>query len=110
MYIKSNQYYRKGDVAMSDNKTPVDFSDVEQQAYDKTLDASGVDIHWLLHDSGVSRYRISKDTAISESTLSRLASGHILVQNMNFGYAHILTQYARMIQMSGTESGKRGDE
>lgn len=65
--------------------------------YDE-LDANGASIHWILHESDVTKYRISKDTGISESTLSRLASGFIPIPQMRFEYAHILTQYAHMVQ------------
>lgn len=55
-------------------------------------------IHWLLHESGLSRYSISKDTGISESTLSRIVNGSSSIEQMSFGYAHRLTKYARSLQ------------
>ncbi|WP_078598410.1 helix-turn-helix domain-containing protein [Evansella clarkii] len=55
-------------------------------------------IEWLLHDSGVSRYKISKDVGISESTLSRIAKGETPMDVVRFGYARKLTEYARSIQ------------
>ena len=51
-------------------------------------------IHWLLHDSKISKYQISKDTGISESTLSRIASGETKMDAVRFGFAHRLTEYA----------------
>lgn len=55
-------------------------------------------IHWLLHDSGVSRYHISKALGISESTLSRIVSGETSMDALRFGYARKLTDYARSLQ------------
>ena len=55
-------------------------------------------ITWLLHDSGVTRYKISKDIGISESTLSRIANGETPMDAVRFGYASKLTDYARSIQ------------
>lgn len=58
-------------------------------------------ITWLLHDSGVTRYKISKDIGISESTLSRIANGETPMDAVRFGYASKLTDYARSIQPPG---------
>lgn len=55
-------------------------------------------IGWLLHESGISRYHIAKETDISESTLSRIVSGDIPMDAIRFGYACILTSYARRMQ------------
>lgn len=55
-------------------------------------------IEWLLHESGVSRYKISKDIDISESTLSRIANGETALDAIRFGLAHKLTDYARDIK------------
>lgn len=61
-------------------------------------------ISWLLQDSGVTRYKISKDIGISESTLSRIANGETPMDAVRFGYASKLTDYARSIlEPSGTE-------
>lgn len=61
-------------------------------------------ISWLLQDSGVTRYKISKDIGISESTLSRIANGETPMEAVRFGYASKLTDYARSIlEPSGTE-------
>lgn len=69
-------------------------------------------IEWLLHESGVSRYRISKDVGITESTLSRIANKETPMDAVRFGYARRLTDYARSVQSqrsSGNED-KGGDE
>lgn len=55
-------------------------------------------IHWLLHDSGISRYQISKALNISESTLSRLASGETPMDSIRFGYAMRLTTHAEAVK------------
>lgn len=55
-------------------------------------------IRWLLEDSGISRYRISKDTGVSETTLSRLNSGDIQLDSIRYGFAKALTGYARKTQ------------
>lgn len=54
-------------------------------------------IHWLLHESGLSRYYISKEIGISESTLSRIASGDTPIDSVRFGSAHKITDYARLV-------------
>ena len=51
-------------------------------------------ISWLLEGSKVSRYRISEDTGITEMTLSRLANGVSKMENITFGTAAALTEYA----------------
>lgn len=51
-------------------------------------------IDWLFHDSGITRYQISKDTEIPESTLSRIATGVTDMSSVRFGIAGILTAYA----------------
>lgn len=70
-------------------------------------------ISWLLHESGVSRYKISKDTGITESTLSRLVHGQTHIKNMQFGYAVHLTEYARNLKSENKRKIntdiKRGD-
>lgn len=55
--------------------------------------ANGRIVMWLLNDSGRSRYRISKDTGITEGALSRIASGDTSIEAVKFINAHILTQY-----------------
>lgn len=51
-------------------------------------------ITWLFEDSGISRYQISKDTGIPESTLSRIAGGVTTMDVVSFGIAARLTGYA----------------
>lgn len=55
-------------------------------------------IRWLLEESGVSRYKISKDIGMSESMLSRLVREEISLDSIRFGYAKELTAYARRLQ------------
>ncbi|MED4128492.1 hypothetical protein [Shouchella miscanthi] len=62
------------------------------------VDADSHLIEWLLHESNITRYKISKDVNIAESTLSRIASGETPMDAMRFGYARKLTEYARSIQ------------
>lgn len=66
------------------------------------VDADSRLIEWLLdvNKSGVTRYKISKDIGVSESTLSRIANGHTPMDAVRFGLAHKLTDYARSIQSS----------
>ncbi|MGX1195713.1 hypothetical protein [Metabacillus sp. SLBN-84] len=59
------------------------------------VDADSRLIDWLFHESGISRYKISKDLGIAESTLSRIANGHTPIEAVRFGLAHQLTEYAR---------------
>lgn len=63
-------------------------------------------IYWLLHETKISRYQISKDTGISESTLSRIFSGDTPLERVQFGYAHTLTEYARVEQDKLTDEEK----
>lgn len=55
-------------------------------------------INWLLYESGESRYSISKMVDISESTLSRIVNGETTLEQIRFGYAHRLTEYAKQLQ------------
>lgn len=55
-------------------------------------------IHWLLHNSGLSRYRISKELNIAESTLSRIARGDTPMDKIQFGSASKLTDYAERVK------------
>lgn len=54
-------------------------------------------IRWLFYDSGITRYQISKDTGIPESTLSRIASGLTQMDAVSFGIARRLTTYAEAV-------------
>lgn len=66
-------------------------------------------INWLLYESGISRYAISRDVDISESTLSRIVNGSTSIEHMRFGYAHKLTAYAKELQADIGNNGKRDD-
>lgn len=55
-------------------------------------------IDWLIWDSGVSRYRISKETQVSESTLSRITNGDTPLHLVGFGTASRLTEYAKKLK------------
>lgn len=55
-------------------------------------------IHWLLYESEISRYKISKETGISEATLSRIANKDTPIDQVRFGSAHKLTAYAKEVQ------------
>jgi len=68
-----------------------------------TVEADSRLIHWLLHESGETRYAISKAIGISESTLSRIASGETPMNAVRFGFAHKLTEYARTIKADASQ-------
>lgn len=51
-------------------------------------------IEWLIHESGISRYAISKATGIGQATLSDLATGKTSIPKMTLGNAIKLTEYA----------------
>lgn len=59
-------------------------------------------IKWLLFDSGITRYRISKDTGIPSNTLSDLATGKSKLESIKFVTAAKITEYA--------EANKPNDE
>lgn len=66
---------------------------------DATTDSANSElIRWLLNESGVTKYQISEDLGISQSTLSRLARGEIKLDSIRYGYARNLTDYARRIK------------
>lgn len=72
------------------------------------VDADSRLIEWLFHESGITRYKISKDLGVSESTLSRIASGNTPMDAVRFGLAHKLTAYARSVR-SSYENNDEGD-
>lgn len=74
------------------------------------LDADSRLIEWLLHDSGISRYKISKELGVAESTLSRIAKGQTPMEAVKFGLAHKLTQHARDIQLSNERENPESEE
>jgi len=55
-------------------------------------------IKWLLEESGVTKYRISKATGIHQTTLTKLETGIALIENLSFKNAIVLTKYAEMIK------------
>lgn len=83
-----------------------------KKAGDETdmVDADSRLIEWLFHESEISRYKISKDTGISESTLSRIASGYTQMEAVKFGLAHKLTEYARSVQSKALRAEKDKEE
>lgn len=62
------------------------------------LKANEVDIRWLLFDSGVSYYRIGKDTGIPEPNVYRLQQKKSKIENLRFNTASTLTAYARKVR------------
>ena len=55
-------------------------------------------IKWILNDSGLSRYQISKETGIHITTLTNLVEGKSLIENLSFKNAAALTEYAEKIK------------
>jgi len=55
-------------------------------------------INWLMEDSGLSKYSISKATGIPQMTLSDIATGKTSIDNMTFYTASKLTFYAEEAQ------------
>lgn len=62
------------------------------------LEASEEDIRWLLFESGVSYYRIGKDTGIPEPNVYRLQKQSSKIENLRFNTASTLTAYARKVR------------
>lgn len=62
------------------------------------LNASEEDIRWLLFESGVSYYRIGKDTGIPEPNVYRLQKKRSKIENLRFNTASTLTAYARKVR------------
>lgn len=54
------------------------------------------DIKWVFEN--VSGYRISKETGISQSTISRFQTGESKFENMRLSHAITLTNYALSLQ------------
>lgn len=55
-------------------------------------------ITWLLNESGVSMYAVSKATGIAQTTLSDLMTGKTSIERMTLGHAITLTEYAEKIK------------
>jgi len=51
-------------------------------------------INWLLNESGVSMYAVSKATGIAQTTLSDLRTGKTSIERITLGHAMKLTEYA----------------
>ena len=51
-------------------------------------------VKWILNDSGLSRYQISKETGIHITTLTNLVEGKSLIENLSFKNAAALTSFA----------------
>lgn len=64
----------------------------------KTLHADEDLINWLFDESGISVYKISKKTGISKQTLYNLVNGYSKIENITFGNAATLTEYAETIK------------
>lgn len=62
------------------------------------LKASEEDIRWLLFESGVSYYRIGKDTGIPEPNVYRLQKSRSKIENLRFNTASALTAYAQKVR------------
>lgn len=78
------------------------------QQHDATRpDADSELIRWLLDDSGISRYRISKETGVSEGTLARIHSHEVELDSIRFGFAKVLTTYARSVRAQSSEGSHR---
>lgn len=58
------------------------------------MKADSITIKWLINDSGISRYEISKATGVTEMTLSRLTNGVSKIENLPLKTAAALTEYA----------------
>lgn len=90
---------------MMDNHERETVDNIETVDLVETVEADSRLIHWLLHESGVTRYRIAKDLDMSESTLSRIASGETSMDAVRFGFAHKLTDYARTVKQNIAKGG-----
>lgn len=64
----------------------------------KKLTADSEMIQWLLFESGITRYKISKDTGVPDNTLADLATGKTKLERMKFLTAAKLTEYADAIR------------
>ena len=58
------------------------------------MKADLLSIRWILNDSGLSRYQISKATGIHQTTLANLVEGKSLIENLSFKNAAALTSFA----------------
>lgn len=65
------------------------------------MKANLIQIYWLLHDSDISKYSISKATGIHITTLTNIETGSSLIENLSFKNAAALTEYAEKIMKDG---------
>lgn len=67
--------------------------------FDKDLLIDYVDdVQWLMHESGVTMYRVSKETGINPSQLSRIKSGEYELENLTIRNGLNLQTYARNLR------------
>ena len=62
------------------------------------MKADSLTIKWLINDSGISRYQISKETGIHITTLTNLVEGKSRIENLSFKNAASLTEYVEKIK------------
>ncbi|MBR0576739.1 hypothetical protein KCG48_10385 [Proteiniclasticum sp. BAD-10] len=67
-------------------------------------------IKWLLEESNVTRYRISKETKIPQTTLSDMATGKTDIKKIQFETAAALTEYAKKIEEEKKMTRKKINE
>lgn len=70
------------------------------------LKANEDDIRWLLFDSGLTFYRIAKDTGIPKPNVYRLQQRQSQIENLRFNTASTLTAYARKVKKQQTKTVK----
>lgn len=59
------------------------------------------DVHWLMHESDVTMYKVSKETGINPSQLSRIKSGEYGLENLTIRNGLKLQTYARKLREEG---------
>lgn len=70
--------------------------------FDKNLLNDYVDdVHWLIHESDVTMYKVSKETGINPSQLSRIKSGEYGLENLTVRNGLNLQTYARKLREEG---------
>lgn len=73
------------------------------------LSVDGKLIAWLLFDAPVTRYQISKDLGMAESTLSRIYHGETDISGMRCRVGTSLTGYARKLKRKLDKEKKVGE-
>lgn len=66
------------------------------------LKANEDDIRWLIFDSGLTFYRIAKDTGIPKPNVYRLQQRQSQIENLRFNTASTLTAYAQKARQNTT--------